>query len=457
MRRFLLILVFGALVCPKLLAQNNVVDEVIWVVGDEAILKSDVEGMRRDPSWAQIKGNPYCVIPERLAIQKLFLHQAAIDSIEVGDQQVNAYVEERINDWVMTAGSKEKLEEYMSMPMSQIREELFDRYKDEMMVSRMRETLTGDVKVTPAEVRRYFRDMPEDSLPLIPTQVEVEILVQEPKIPEEEINRVKEELRGYAERVNSGNMSFSTLAILNSEDRESKLQGGELPYMGKGEFDPAFANVAFALTDPKKASKVVESEYGYHIIQLIDKRGDKAKFRHILRKPVASQESIDAALHRLDSIADDIRTGKFSFEDGATWISDDKDTRNNHGLLTNRKVKSDGGSMQTSRFEMGELANVSPELARVVDAMEIGEISKPFQMVNGRAKTVCAIVKLKNRIKTHRASVTEDFQVLRDIVLGRKKTELIDNWIREKQRTTYVRINGDWCDCEFEYPGWVKE
>jgi peptidyl-prolyl cis-trans isomerase SurA len=227
--------------------------------------------------------------------------------------------------------------------------------------------------------------------------------------------------------------------------------------MGKGEFDPAFANVAFALTDPKKASKVVESEYGYHIIQLIDKRGDKAKFRHILRKPVASQESIDAALHRLDSIADDIRTGKFSFEDGATWISDDKDTRNNHGLLTNRKVKSDGGSMQTSRFEMGELANVSPELARVVDGMEIGEISKPFQMVNGRAKTVCAIVKLKNRIKTHRASVTEDFQVLRDIVLGRKKTELIDNWIREKQRTTYVRINGDWCDCEFEYPGWVKE
>ncbi len=453
----MLILVFGALVCPKLLAQNNVVDEVIWVVGDEAILKSDVEGMRRDPSWAQIKGNPYCVIPERLAIQKLFLHQAAIDSIEVGDQQVNAYVEERINDWVMTAGSKEKLEEYMSMPMSQIREELFDRYKDEMMVSRMRETLTGDVKVTPAEVRRYFRDMPEDSLPLIPTQVEVEILVQEPKIPEEEINRVKEELRGYAERVNSGNMSFSTLAILNSEDRESKLQGGELPYMGKGEFDPAFANVAFALTDPKKASKVVESEYGYHIIQLIDKRGDKAKFRHILRKPVASQESIDAALHRLDSIADDIRTGKFSFEDGATWISDDKDTRNNHGLLTNRKVKSDGGSMQTSRFEMGELANVSPELARVVDGMEIGEISKPFQMVNGRAKTVCAIVKLKNRIKTHRASVTEDFQVLRDIVLGRKKTELIDNWIREKQRTTYVRINGDWCDCEFEYPGWVKE
>ena len=436
---------------------NNIIDEVIWVVGDEAILKSDVEGMRRDPSWSQIKGNPYCVIPERLAIQKLFLHQAAIDSIEVSDTQLNAYVEERINEWVMSAGSKEKLEEYMSMPMSQIREELFDRYKDEMMVSRMREALTDDVKVTPSEVRRFFKDMPEDSLPLIPTQVEVEILVQQPKIPDEEINRVKEELRGYAERINSGSMSFSTLAILNSEDRESKLQGGELPYMGKGELDPAFANVAFALTDPKKVSKVVESDFGFHIIQLIDKRGDKAKFRHILRKPVASQADIDAALLRLDSIADDIRHEKFTFEDGATWISDDKDTKNNHGLMTNRKMKAEGGSMQTSKFEMGELANVSTELARVVDGLEVGEISKPFQMTNSRGKTVCAIAKLKNRYKAHRASIMEDFQVLRDIVLNKKKSELIDAWIREKQKTTYIRINPDWCDCDFEYPGWVKD
>ncbi|MBR1788543.1 MAG: peptidylprolyl isomerase [Bacteroidaceae bacterium] len=436
---------------------NNVVDEVIWVVGDEAILKSDVEGMRRDPSWSQIKGNPYCVIPERLAIQKLFLHQAAIDSIEVTDQQVNGYVEDRINDWVMTAGSKEKLEEYMSMPISQIREELRDRYRGEMMVNRMREKLTEDVKVSPAEVRRYFKEMPEDSLPLIPTQVEVELIVQQPNIPEEEINRVKEELRGYGERVNNG-MSFSTLAILYSEDKESAKQGGELGFMGRGELDPAFANVAFSLTDPKKVSKVVESEFGFHIIQLIDKRGEKGNFRHILRRPVAAQKDIDAALSRLDSIADDIRQEKFTFEDGATWISDDKDTKNNHGLMTNlQKRNSEGRMMQTSRFEMGELANVSPELARIVDGMEVGEISKPFKMTNNRSKTVCAIAKLKNRIKAHRASVTEDFQMLREIVLDKKKEELITNWIREKQKSTYVRINADWCDCEFEYPGWVKQ
>lgn len=459
MKRIALISVFlSFFFSVSLLAQkgSNVVDEVIWVVGDEAILKSDVEGMRRDPSWSQIKGNPYCVIPERLAIQKLFLHQAAIDSIEVTDSQINAYVEERINDWVMTAGSKEKLEEYMSMPISQIREELHNRYKDEMTVNKMREKLTEDVKVSPAEVRRYFKDMSEDSLPLIPTQVEVEILVLHPRIPEEEIARVKEELRGYAERITTGSMSFSTLAILNSEDKASKLQGGELPYMGKGELDQAFANVAFSLTDPKKVSKVVESEFGFHIIQLIDKRGDKVKVRHILRKPVVAQKDIDGALARLDSIADDIRKEKFSFEEGATVISDDKDTKNNRGLMTNRKQTPEGERIQTSRFEMGELANTSSELARVVDGLEIGEISKPFIMTDARGKTVCAIAKLKNRIKSHHASISEDFQILRGIVLNKKKEERINEWIREKQQSTYIRINEDWCDCEFEYPGWVK-
>ena len=460
MKRIVLaiIAIIYSLFLSPLFAQqvNNTIDEVIWVVGDEAILKSDVEGMRRDPMWSQIKGNPYCVIPERLAIQKLFLHQAVIDSIEVTDAQINSHVDNRINEMVLSAGSKEKLEEYISMPMSQIREELHDRYKDELTVEKMREKLTEDVKVSPAEVRRYFKDIPEDSLPLIPTQVEVEILVQHPNIPEEEINRVKEELRGFAERVTNGSMPFSTLAILNSEDQETKLQGGELPYMGKGELDPAFANVAFSLTDPKKVSKVVESEYGFHIIQLVDKRGDKIKVRHILRKPVVAQKDIDAALLRLDSIADDIRNEKFSFEDGATLISDDKDTRSNHGLMTNQKRNSDGTPMQTSKFEMRELANFSPELARVVDGLEIGEISKPFKMTDRQSKTVCAIAKLKSRIKTHRASISEDFQVLREIVLNKKKENLIDEWIRNKQKTTYIRIHEDWRDCDFEYPGWVK-
>lgn len=458
MKRILFFLIFSFshfLIFVSAQQANNVIDEVIWVVGDEAILKSDVEGMRRDPTWSQIKGNPYCVIPERLAIQKLFLHQAAIDSIEVTDAQVNNYVEEKVNEWVMTAGSKEKLEEYMGMPMAQIREELQERYKNEMLVNRMRDKLTEEVKVTPAEVRRYFKDLPEDSLPIIPTQVEVELLVQEPTIPNEEIERVKEELRGYAERVNNG-MSFSTLAILYSEDPGTARQGGEMDYVGRGVLDPAFANVAFSLNDPKKVSKVVESEFGFHIIQLIDKRGDKIKVRHILRKPVVAQKDIDVAMARLDSIADDIRHEKFTFEDGATFISDDKDTKNNHGLMTNQKQRAEGGMMQTSKFEMSELANLSSDLARVVEGLEVGEISKPFKMINRRLRTVCAIAKLKNRIPSHRASMSEDFQMLKDIVLEKKKEEMLREWIQDKQKNTYVRINEAWCDCDFEYPGWVK-
>ncbi len=451
--RYLLSLVFAfASLCSW--AQSNVVDEVIWVVGSEAILKSDVESMRSEPDWNKIQGNPYCVIPERIAIQKLFLHQAEIDSIEVTDQDVNQMVEQQVNDWVMRAGSKEKLEEYMNSSITQIREEMFESLRNQSLVERMQQKLTGDVKVTPAEVRRHFKDLPEDSLPYINTQVEVEILIKQPQIRQEEIDRVKDALRGYSERVTSGEISFGNLARMYSQD-DSRRQGGELPYFSKMELDPAFANVAFALSDTKKVSKVVESEFGYHIIQLVDKNGEKIKCRHILLKPEVNQEDVDTCLSRLDTLAEDIRKELVTFEEAAARISDDKDTRNNHGLMS-KIIATDQGRERTSRFTMSELADESPEVAQVVNDMEIGEISKPFQMINGKGKTVCAIVKLKSRIKAHRANMQEDFQVLRDVVMAKKRQEVLDKWIREKQRTTYVRINEEWRDCEFQYPGWVK-
>lgn len=439
--------------CTSLLsiAQSNIVDEIVWVVGDEAILRSDVE-KRRNEYGSSLSGNPYCIIPEQLAIQKLSLHQAAIDSIEVTDAEVNTHVESDINKKVLMAGSKEKLEEYMQMPMKQIREELFDQYKDELIAYKMREQLTSDIKVTPAEVRRYFKDLPEDSLPLIPTQVEVQILTLQPRIPQEEIDRVKEVLRGYAERISSGSTSFSTLARLYSEDPGSARQGGELPFMGKAELDPAFANVAFSLTDPTKVSKIVKSDFGYHIIQLVEKRGDKLKCRHILKRPVVAQADIDTAMTHLDSIAEDIRTEKINFDNAVLYASDDKDTRNNHGIMTN--TKEDGS--RTTRFEMSELSAVSPELARTVEGMEIGEISKPITMVNSKGSTVCALVRLKSRIKSHRANMAEDFQVLKSVVENQQSQQKILDWIKEKQQSTYIRINPDWRDCEFQYPGWVK-
>lgn len=433
--------------------QNNVIDEVIWVVGDEAILKSDVEAARLD-FGASINGNPYCVIPEQLAIQKLFLHQAQLDSIEVAASSINPYVESRLNELVMRAGSKEKLEEYYHKTMTQIREMMFESVKEQETVKKVRAKLTENIKVTPAEVRRYFKDLPEDSLPWIPAQVEVQIVTLQPLIPQEEIDRVKEELRDYTERINSGESSFSTLAILYSEDPGSARYGGEMDYTGRGMLDPAFANVAFSLSDPSKVSKIVESEFGFHIIQLIDKRGDKVKVRHILRKPRLDQENIDEALMRLDSIAEDIRVGKFTFEEAAAYISDDKDTRNNHGLMTNVKAdETTGEYVRTSRFLLQDLPQ---EVAKVVSGMNTGEISKPFTMINSKGKEVCAIVKLKSQIKAHKASMAEDFQVLKNVVLNKRQEEKINEWIKEKQKTTYVRINEDWRDCDFEYPGWVK-
>jgi peptidyl-prolyl cis-trans isomerase SurA len=430
-------------------AQNDIVDEVVWVVGDEAILRSEVERIRNDYGNT-IKGNPYCVIPEQLAVQKLFLHQAELDSITVSDAQVNQRVEAKINERVLMAGSKEKLEEYMRMPMKQIREELFEQIRAELLTQEVRRSLTKDVKVTPAEVRRHYKNMPEDSLPFIPTQVEVQILVQHPRITREEIERVKEQLRGWSERVTSGTTSFSALARMFSEDEGSARQGGDLGFFGKADMDPAFSNVAFSLTDPNKVSKVVQSEYGFHIIQLIEVRGDKVRARHILRRPEVDQKDVEACLARLDSIAADIKDGKFTFEIGAQEISDDKDTRNNHGIMVNTKQNT---GERTTRFEMGELPG---EVSRIVNDMEVGEISKPFSMIDKRGREVCAIVKLKNRIPAHKASVTEDFQILKGAVEERKSEEVVQKWIREKQKSTYVRIKQGWGECDFMYPGWVK-
>ena len=439
-----------AAICAQCLyAQNHTVDEVIWVVGDEAILRSDVERVRTIYG-NDIKGNPYCVIPEQLAIQKLFLHQAAIDSVSVSDADVAPYVEQDINEKVMMAGSKEKLEEYMRMPMNQIKEELFEQYKNEMTARQMKQKITSGIKITPAEVRRYFRDMPEDSLPFIPTQVEVQILTRHPRIRREEIERVKEQLRGWAERIQAGTTSFSALARMFSKDEGSARMGGELDYYGRTQLDPAFANVAFSLTDPNKVSKVVQSEYGYHIIQLIDKRGDKVKVRHILRRPEVDAKDIEACMARLDSIATDIKENKFTFEVGAQELSDDKDSRNNNGIMTNLNKET---GVATTRFEMGDLPS---EIARMVDKMEIGEISQAFTMTDKHGMETCAVIKLKNRIPAHRASITEDFQILKGTVEAKKSEEMIQQWIKDKQKSTYVRINEDWRNCDFTYPGWVR-
>ena len=430
------------------MTNNNVIDEVIWVVGDEAILKSDVEQARLEAlSQGQvIEGDPYCVIPEQLAIQKLFLHQAAIDSVTVSDSEVFQRVDMRINYYIQQLNGKEKMEEYFGKTTTQIREKLYDMVKNDLLTGEVRRSLVKDVKVTPAQVRAYFKELPEDSLPFIPTKVECQILVREPVIEPEEIQRVKDELREYTERVNRGETQFATLARFYSDDKGTAMQGGETGLTGRGSFVPEFANAAFSLNDPNSISKVVETEYGFHIIQLIEKRGDQVNVRHILRKPRVSDAALTKALADLDSIADELRRGLYTFEECAQYVSHDKDTRNNYGNMYNPEDNS-------SRLE---LKDMTPEVAKVVAGLNIGEISKPFIMVNSKGKEVVAIVKLKDRIDGHRATMTDDYQALQDVVVERLSEKKLEEWIRSMQATTYVHINEDWKNCEFKYPGWIK-
>ncbi len=428
----------------------NVIDEVVWVVGDEAILKSDIEVMRLQSALEGVRWerDPDCAIPERIAVQKLYLHQAAIDSIEVKESEIASQIEARVEYMISQIGSREKLEEYRKQSISQIRAAMHDDLKDHMMVQRMQDHLTKNVTVTPAEVRRYFKNLSVDSIPFVPTEVEVQIITQTPQIEQSEINRVKEELRSFTDRVTRGEASFQTLARLYSQDPGTARQGGELDYTGRGMLDPAFASVAFNMTDPKKISKIVESEFGYHIIQLVDRRGDKVKVRHILLKPEVSDSAVTTMLARLDSVAMDIRDGKFTFEEGATYISDDKDTRKNRGLMSNRSERG-----QTSKFQLQDLPS---EVAKVVDSMKVGQVSAPFKMINERGKTVCAIVKLKSRVDGHKATITEDFQVMKDVVMAKRREDLLHKWVVNKIKNTYVRIGDRYKNCDFEYEGWVR-
>jgi peptidyl-prolyl cis-trans isomerase SurA len=453
MKRFHLIILLALLPLATFAQRDNIgaiVDEVIWVVGDEAILKSDVEAMRIQGQQEGLrwKGDPDCSIPEQIAVQKLYLNQALIDSVEVTESEITQGVEQYLDNMIQAIGSREKLEEYYKKNMSQIRADLRESYRERQLVQGMQQKLTKDIAVSPAEVRRYFENMPQDSIPFVPTEVEVQIITMTPRVEQEEINRIKDELRSYTDRINKGESSFQMLARLYSEDPGTARRGGELDYTGRGMLDPAFANVAFSLTDPKKVSKIVESEFGFHIIQLIDKRGEKIKVRHILRKPVVSEEAVTKALGRLDSIRTDIVEGKFTFDAGASVISDDKDTRNNHGLMSNATQEG-----RTSRFKLAELP---PEIAKAVDRMDVGDISKPFRMINERGKTVCAIAKLKSRTEGHKATITEDFQILKNVVLNKRREEVLHNWVVNRIKSTYVRINERYRNCNFEYEGWVR-
>lgn len=431
-------------------AQRNVVDEVIWVVGDDPILLSEVEEARIS---SELEGlfleNPYCTIPEQLAIQKLFLHQADLDSIEGDESYAVKFADSKINLYLQSFGSRENVEANARRTIPQLREMYMREARNQYRINQVQRNLTSSVKVTPAEVREYFKSVPEDSMPFVPTQVEVQIITAQPEVTREEVERIESQLREFARRVNAGESEFSTLAKFYSEDGSAR-DGGELGFTGKGKWVPEFANVAFSLNDPNKVSKIVRTEFGFHIIQLIEKRGDKVNVRHILLKPRIDEGEITKKLARLDSIAGDIVKGEITFDWAAAALSDDKATKKNHGLMSYSDPETGD---RTSRIQMKQLP---PEVTKVVEKMNPGDVSDAFRMVNTSGQTVCAIVKLKRRIDGHRANTTEDYQLLKEIVLNKRREKKLREWILEKQKNTYVRINSEWRNCKFEYPNWIK-
>ena len=429
-------------------AEDNIIDEVIWIVGDDAILRSEVEEerLRAQYEGQPIPGDPYCVIPEQLAVQKLFLHQAELDSVEVSESTVSHQVDMRMNYYISQIGSKEKMEEYFRRPSSEIREEMMKTVRNQMTIQQMQQKLTSHIKPTPAEIRRYYNSLPMDSIPMMPAEVEVQILSFVPPVPIEETERVKSKLREFTERVTSGQADFAMLARFYSEDTESAKHGGELGFVGRGQLVPEFADVAFNLNDPKKVSRVVETEYGYHIIQLIEKHGERINCRHILLKPRVSAADKINALTRLDSIARVIRADSMTFEQAIIRYSEDKNTVMNAGLMTNPNTGA-------SKFEYQDLP---AEIAKQIYTMNEGDISEPFVMMDAtKNKEVCAIVKLKRKTDVHRANLTDDFQAVKAMLEQKLSAEFIHKWILNKQKETYVQIDPRWAGCDFEFPNWI--
>lgn len=429
--------------------KKNVVDEVAWIVGDEPIYRSEIEEMyaQMRSEGQSIPGDPYCVIPEKMAVEKLFLHQAKLDTIEANEGFVQSSVDQRLQYFVNNLGSKEKVEEYFHKPYNQLRESLVEMMRNNAIVENVKSNITKDIKATPNDVRKYFSSLPEDSIPYVPMQVEAQIVSIKPIIPAQEIEDVKARLRDYADRVNRGESKFSTLAIAYSEDPGSSMQGGEMGYMPRAAFVPEFANVAFNLNDPNKVSRIVETEFGYHIIQLIDKRGDQVNVRHILLTPKVSTKDLAEATVRLDSLRKEIMAGKYTFEDAARYVSQDKATKNNKGIMMNENTLS-------SRFEMQELP---PEVARHVELLQPGDVSEAFIMKDQKSnKDIVAMVKLTNRIPGHKANLSEDYNMIKKMYEAKHEDDVLHEWVEKKIKDTYVKISDDWKNCEFEYDGWIK-
>ena len=428
--------------------RQRLIDEVVASVGDDAILSSDIEYQYGQAmiEGVNFNGDMKCHILEQLLVQKMMLNQAKIDSVEVKDNEVMQQVDARLNYFTQQVGGQDKLEEYFKKPILQLRRDQMEAVRTQMITQKMQSSITKDVKITPSDVRKYYSRLGEDSIPYVSTQYEVEQIVVYPEIEQSEIDRIKERLRDFQRQVAEGR-DFATLAVLYSEDPGSASRGGDLGWYSKAGFVPEFSAVAFNMHEKGKVSKIVQTEFGYHIIQFIDRKGDRINCRHILLKPKVSTESRNKGIAFLDSVSAWINSGKLSFEEAASTFSMDKDSRSNGGLMVNPE---DG----TRKFQLGQ---IPAEIAKAIQNLQEGQFSKPFVMMDDKkGRETIRMVRLLKKHDPHKANVSDDYDMLKSMFEGQKRKEVLDSWIVNKQKELYVVITPDWRRCEFQYPGWVE-
>ena len=445
---FIGIIYFSFFFFDLLQAQSNIIDEVIAVAGDNPVLRSDVEYQYQQSMMQGISypGDLKCHIFEQLLLQNLLLEQAKIDSVEVSENMVISTVDRQINEFVNRAGSRERLEEWLNKPLHQIKREQRVLVRNQMLTQQMQGVITSDVRVTPAEIRAFYRKTSLDSLPTVPIQYEMQKIRIEPQVGLEEEDRIKTRLRDFQRQVNEGR-DFTTLAVLYSEDEMTAARGGELGFMSRAELVPEFARVAFNLQTPGRVSQIVETEFGFHIIQLIERQGDRINVRHILLRPRPSSEAVQEARARADSIADLIRDETLSFEEAALIYSMDKETRLNGGLMINEYT-------QSTKFEIQDM---QPAIAQQLEKMEVDDISNAFVLKNERlGKDYFVLVKLKSRKDPHRANIQDDYQLIQSLLENQKREEAFKEWIEHRQQETYISINPGWVNCQYEFEGWIK-
>ncbi|MFW5657028.1 MAG: foldase protein PrsA [Bacteroidota bacterium] len=434
--------------------ESVVVDKVVAVVGRNIVKLSDVESQFYQAMSQGAVGKSAdlkCDVFEELLTQKLLINQARIDSLEITEAEVEMMLESRLDFFINQIGSRDKLEAYFNKSIIEIKEDMRDPIREQILADRMQGEIVGDIKLTPSEVRSYFNSLPKDSIPEVDATVQLRQIAIYPPDSEEAIFEVRERLLDLRQRILNGE-NFATLAVLYSED-PSAVQGGELGFMGKGSLDPEYAKAAFAL---KKGgvSKIVESDFGYHIIQLIDRQDDRVNTRHILMKPKVSAEALEKARARLDSIAELIHNDSLSFEYAAAYFSEDEDSRLAGGQMINNNPDQANQYAGTPKFKMEHLA---PEVFQVVREMEVGQITEPIETVDRTGKKVYKIFMLEDRTDPHLANLDQDYNLIKNMAMGTKREEVIGEWIEDKIKTTYISIDNSFANCNFTIDGWYKQ